>query len=48
LPMPAVIVIDSDHIVRFADVSPDWLKRSEAPDVIAAVEAVLSAASKAA
>lgn len=48
LPQPAAIVIDRDHIVRFADVSPDWLKRSEAPDVIGAVEAVLAGASKAA
>lgn len=48
LPQPATIVIDRDHVVRFADVSPDWLKRSEAPDVIAAVEAVLSAESRAA
>lgn len=48
LPQPAAIVIDRAHVVRYADVSPDWLKRTEAPDVIAAVEAVLRTASKAA
>jgi len=37
LPQPAVIVIGRDHVVRFADVSPDWLVRSEAPAVLAAV-----------
>jgi len=43
LPMPAVVVIDQDHTVRFAEVSPDWLVRAEAEPVIAAVEAVLAA-----
>ena len=44
LPMPAVIVIDQEHSVRFADVSPDWLVRTEAAPVIAAVEALQTVA----
>jgi peroxiredoxin len=37
LPMPAVLVIDQDRIVRFADVSPDWLVRTEAAPVLEAL-----------
>ena len=37
LPQPAVIVIDRDRRVIFADVSPDWLVRTEAEAVIAAL-----------
>ncbi len=40
LPMPSVIVIDRDRIVRFADVAPDWLARTEAEPVLEAVEAL--------
>ena len=29
LPQPAVLVIDQDGIVTFADISPDWLVRTE-------------------
>ncbi|CAN5174492.1 peroxiredoxin-like family protein [soil metagenome] len=36
-PQPAVILIDSDRKVRFVDVSPDWLIRTEAPALLAAV-----------
>ena len=32
--MPTVIVIDRHRIVRFVDVSPDWLVRTEAPEVL--------------
>lgn len=39
LPMPSAIVIDQSHTVRFADVSPDWLVRTEPADIIAAVAA---------
>ncbi len=42
LPMPAVIVIGQDGIIRYADVSPDWLVRTEAEDVLAALEPALS------
>jgi peroxiredoxin len=34
LPMPAVVVIDKNRIVRFADVSPDWLERTEAEAIV--------------
>jgi len=37
LPMPAVVVIDQSRVVRFADVHPDWLVRTEAGAVIDAV-----------
>lgn len=37
LPQPTVVIIDRDHIVRFVDVSPDWLIRTEAPQIIDAV-----------
>jgi peroxiredoxin len=40
LPMPAIIVIDPSGTVRFADVSPDWLVRTEPTDVIDAVKAI--------
>jgi len=36
LPMPTVIVVDQDRYARFVDVSPDWLIRSEAPEILAA------------
>ena len=41
LPMPAVVVIDADRVVRFADVHPDWLVRPEAGPVIDAVRALV-------
>jgi peroxiredoxin len=47
LPMPAVIVIDQDHVVRFAEVSPDWLVRTEADPIIEALREI-SSVSKAA
>jgi peroxiredoxin len=37
LPMPAALAVGQDHIVRFADVSPDWLVRTEAEPIIEAV-----------
>lgn len=40
LPMPTVLVIDQDRTVRFADVAPDWLARTEAEPVIEAVRAL--------
>jgi peroxiredoxin len=43
LPMPAVILIDQDRIVRFADVSPDWMVRTEAEPVIEAARALVTA-----
>lgn len=37
LPQPAVVVIDHERVVRFVDVSPDWLVRTEADPVLDAV-----------
>jgi peroxiredoxin len=38
---PTVVVIDSKHVVRFVDVTPNWMARTEAEPVIAAVRKVL-------
>lgn len=32
--MPAVIVIDHTRTVRFVDVSPDWMVRTEAESIL--------------
>jgi peroxiredoxin len=37
LPMPTVVVIGQDRVVRFAEVSPDWMVRTEAEPIIDAV-----------
>ena len=42
LPMPAIIVIGQDGIIRYADVSPDWLVRTEAEEILAALEPALA------
>ena len=44
LPQPAVVIVDSDRIVRFVDVSPDWLRRTEAPAIVAALHRLRSRA----
>ncbi|TBU88847.1 peroxiredoxin-like family protein [Stutzerimonas kirkiae] len=41
LPQPTVLVIGQDRRVHFAEVSPDWLVRSEAQPIIEAVDALL-------
>lgn len=41
LPQPTVVVIGRDRRVHFAEVSPDWLVRSEAQTIIDAVDAAL-------
>lgn len=38
---PTIVVIDADHVVRFIDVTPDWMARTEAGPVIEAVRRVL-------
>lgn len=45
LPQPTALVIGQGGIVRFADVHPDWLLRTEAEPILAAVTG-LSAAPK--
>lgn len=44
LPQPTILLIDTDAIVRFVDVSPDWLVRTEAETVLAALDEVRAAA----
>ena len=41
LPMPTIVVIDANRVVRFADVHPDWLVRTEADVVIDSVRALV-------
>jgi peroxiredoxin len=43
LPMPTALVVDQDRVVRFADVHPDWLLRTEAEPLLDAVAAVRAA-----
>ncbi|MHA6194672.1 peroxiredoxin-like family protein [Pseudomonas wadenswilerensis] len=43
LPQPTVVVIGRDRRVHFAQVSPDWLVRSETQPIIDAVDAALDA-----
>lgn len=40
LPQPTVVVIGQDGVVAFVDVSPDWLVRTEAEPVLAAVRRI--------
>ncbi|HEX7760538.1 MAG TPA: peroxiredoxin-like family protein [Caulobacteraceae bacterium] len=40
LPQPTVVVIDRQGRVTFADVSPDWLVRTEAEPIVEAVRAL--------
>jgi peroxiredoxin len=40
LPQPTVIVVDQQRVVRFADVHPDWLIRTEAGPILDAVAAL--------
>ncbi|HTU61004.1 MAG TPA: peroxiredoxin-like family protein, partial [Polyangiales bacterium] len=42
LPQPTVIVVDQKRVVRFADVHPDWLIRTEAEPILAAVTSVVA------
>jgi len=46
LPMPTVVVVDSGKVVRFADVHPDWLLRTEAEPILAAVKAAREASAQ--
>jgi peroxiredoxin len=42
LPMPAIVVVGPDRVARFADVHPDWLVRTEAGAVLAAVRELVA------
>jgi peroxiredoxin len=38
LPQPAVVLVDCDQTIRWLQVSPDWLDRPEADEILAQVE----------
>jgi len=38
LPMPTVLIVDRDHIVRFVDIHPDYTGRTEVSDILAALQ----------
>jgi peroxiredoxin len=44
LPYPTAVVIGQDGVVRFAEVHPNWMVRTEAAPIIAAVEALVGPA----
>lgn len=46
LPQPTVVLVDAEGLVRFVDVSPDWMARTEAAPVIAAVRAIAAVAAE--
>ena len=37
LPMPTVLVVDRDRVVRFADVHPDYASRTEVETIVSAL-----------
>lgn len=41
LPMPTVVVVDGAGVIRWIDVHPNYTTRSEVPDILAAVDAIL-------
>lgn len=44
LPQPTVLILNSDATVRFVEVSPDWLHRTEAPAILDALPELRAAA----
>jgi peroxiredoxin len=40
LPMPTVLIIDRDRVVRFADTHADYTTRTEVSEIVAALEAL--------
>jgi peroxiredoxin len=43
LPMPTAIVVDRERVVRSIDVTPDWMARTDAAPILAAVRAITAA-----
>lgn len=37
LPMPTVLIVDRNHVVRFVDIQPDYMGRTEVNDILAAL-----------
>jgi alkyl hydroperoxide reductase subunit AhpC len=44
LPMPTVLILDAEHVVRWIKVNPDWTERSEPAEIVAALDALKLAA----
>jgi peroxiredoxin len=42
LPMPTVLIVDRDHVVRFVDIHPDYTGRTEANDILTALQTLPS------
>jgi len=42
LPMPTVLIVDRDHILRFVDIHPDNTGRTEVSDILAALHTLPS------
>ena len=42
LPMPARLIIDSDGIIRYADINPDYTERPEPEDTLAALRKIIA------
>jgi peroxiredoxin len=40
LPMPTVLIVDRNQIVRFVDIHPDYTGRTEVSDILAALDAL--------
>lgn len=38
LPMPTVLIVDPEHIVRFVDIHPDYTGRTEVSEILAALD----------
>ena len=39
LPMPTTVILDHGHVLQWVDVHPDYTTRSEAEDIVAALDA---------
>jgi len=42
LPMPTVLLVDTDRTIRFIDVQPNYTERTEAADILAAADALIA------
>jgi peroxiredoxin len=42
LPMPTVLIVDRNRVVRFVDIHPDYTGRTEVEDILAALQALPS------
>ncbi len=38
LPMPTVLIVDEDHVVRFVDIHPDYTTRTEVDTILSALD----------